>query len=676
MSLKIRPMLTASGALLATASLALAQSQLPYPLIANAPSIDAGSVTPAISAAKAGDAARARAYIANFSDPAARKLVLWELLDAAPETLSFAEADGALHDLSGWPHEARRIAAAEKQLATSGLAPSGIVAWFAGRPPATAQGALALASALNATGQIGAAADVIRLAWRTMSCDQDIQDAILARFSAVLTQADHAAREDMLLYGPQGPATQDMVRLLPGDQQALAFARMAVRGGDPNAQSLINALPPALQTSPGLAYERALNLRDHGQADAALALVGYLPDTLPQEAAERLWRHGNLADTALKAGDYQRAYQAAAHSGLTSGADAAEAEFEAGWLALTKLKDPKLADEHFVRLQAVGPTTLTQSRAFFWRGRAAEAMGDPLAAQLFYIQASHYQTAFYGQLAATKVGQATINLGHDPAITAADLTQFEGRDYIRAARLIYQNGSKDLYDAFIAGLSETLPSVADEAMLVDFTRGLGDQGLSMRVVRNAAKRGFILPERGYPIHTPPSSYDAPETAFVLGITRQESSFDPRARSGVGARGMMQLMPATAQVIAKRIGAGGGDLDDPDYNMRIGSAFLGQLVDQFGGSYVMAAAAYNAGPGRPPQWAAACGDPRSSSSDPLEFIECIPFSETRDYVMRVMEATQVYRARLNGGTAPNTLARDLKRGSYGYASLGPAVYAER
>lgn len=186
----------------------------------------------------------------------------------------------------------------------------------------------------------------------------------------------------------------------------------------------------------------------------------------------------------------------------------------------------------------------------------------------------------------------------------------------------------------------------------------------MRVVRNAAKRGFILPERGYPVRTPPMASEAPEPSLVLGITRQESSFDPLARSGVGARGMMQLMPATASVVARRAGYGYGSLDDPDYNMKVGSTYLGQLVSQFSGSYVMAAAAYNAGPGRPTQWAGLCGDPRSSSTDPLDFIECIPFSETRDYVMRVLEATQVYRARLNGGSAPITLANDLKRGSYG------------
>jgi soluble lytic murein transglycosylase len=185
-------------------------------------------------------------------------------------------------------------------------------------------------------------------------------------------------------------------------------------------------------------------------------------------------------------------------------------------------------------------------------------------------------------------------------------------------------------------------------------------------VRNAARRGIILPERGYPLRATPAGYSSPESAFVLGIVRQESSFDPMAHSGAGARGMMQLMPATAQAVANRLGVGGGDLYDATYNMTLGSAFLGQLVSQFDGSYVMAAAAYNAGPGRPPQWASTCGDPRSAATDPVNFIECIPFDETRNYVMRVLEATQVYRARLAGGAAPDTLAADLRRGGYGQA----------
>jgi soluble lytic murein transglycosylase len=241
--------------------------------------------------------------------------------------------------------------------------------------------------------------------------------------------------------------------------------------------------------------------------------------------------------------------------------------------------------------------------------------------------------------------------------------------------MLAEIGAKDTFKGFVVSLAETLPSGAEAALLVDLVRGYGDQDLSMKVVRTAAQHGFILPERGYPVRTPPTVAGAPETAFILGITRQESGFDPHVRSGAGAEGMMQLMPGTAAILARKLGYsyGGGRLDDPDFNMQLGSAYLGQLVDQFSGSYVMAAAAYNAGPGRPTEWSTYSGDPRATSTDPSDFIECIPFSETRNYVMRVLEATQVYRARLAGGSAPLTLAADLKRGGfngYGYTP-GPA-----
>jgi soluble lytic murein transglycosylase len=188
----------------------------------------------------------------------------------------------------------------------------------------------------------------------------------------------------------------------------------------------------------------------------------------------------------------------------------------------------------------------------------------------------------------------------------------------------------------------------------------------------AAQHGHILPERGYPIRAVPVAPDAPEAAIVFGITRQESGFDPHVHSPVGARGMMQLMPETAHAVARRIGErfSTGLLDEPDYNMRLGAAYLGQIIGNFGGSYVLATAAYNAGPGRSLDWAGYCGDPRSGTVDPVDFIECIPFSETRNYVMRVLEATMVYRARLNGGATRLSLYSDLKRGGYVYT--GPSL----
>ena len=636
---------------------------------------DRQAVATVFDAVRSRDGARIRGAMAEMSNPLARKIGLWALAEAAPDSMSFSEADNARRALAGWPRGDQRQMAAERQLSVSGMTPAALIAWFGSSEPQTIQGDLALAGGLRATGKADAANALIRKVWRTSVFDEDTQELILARYADALTVNDHIERADLLLYGPQGQAARDILRLLPSDQQALAEARMALRRDAPDARSLVDALPYAAQNSPGIIYERVLSLIAHGDAAAALPRVGSLPLSLPLEsAAERLWKHGALVVAALRSGDSAGAYAAAAHSALTSGADAADAQFYAGWIALTRLKNAKQADRHFAALQSIGRSPLTQSRALYWRGRCAEALGDPVGAQIFYGQSARYFTTFYGQLAASKTGISVVSLPKDPTVTAADRARFEALEPVRAARMLAEIGAKDALRTFVIGLSESLPTAGDEAQLVDLARGYGDQELSMRVVRNAAKRDLILPERGYPVRTPPAAFGAPEVPLILGITRQESSFDPKARSGAGARGMMQLMPGTAQVVARRLGLAYAtdELEDPNYNMQLGSAYLGQLVGQFSGSYVMASAAYNAGPGRPAEWSALCGDPRSSATDPVDFIECIPFSETRDYVMRVLEATQVYRARLNGGVAPNTLAADLKRGAYGYSPFTPQV----
>jgi soluble lytic murein transglycosylase len=630
---------------------------------------DARALTQVLEAARLGDAPRIRTLMDQFSNPLAHKIALWALIEANPDGMSYAELDGARRDLAGWPDASKRLAATEKVIEGGGLRPQGIIDWFAGADPTTPEGAMALAAAYQATGDSARAAEVIRHIWRTRSFDVGPQQTMISRFGAMLTADDYAAREDMLLYGVQGDASRALLGMLSPDQQLLAQTRMAIRQGGVTGQ-----VPDSLRASPGVAYELALAAQRRGDTSGALALIPRLPTALPdQDAQNRMWKlRKQLVIAALRSGDTHGAYRAAADSGVDKGADGAEAEFYAGWLALSRMHDAKLADEHFQKLQSIGASPITVSRALYWRGRAAEAMGDSVNAQLFYADGARYQTAFYGQLAAAKAGQTTINIGRDPEITAADRSRFEDREPIRAARMMADIGAKDSFKSFVMGIAETLPSAEEAAELVDMARNLGDQDLSMKVVRKAAQHGFILPERGYPMRTPPNVSGGAETAFVLGITRQESGFDPHARSGAGATGMMQLMPSTAHVLARRLGYGAGELEDADYNMTLGSAYLGQLVDQFSGSYVMAAAAYNAGPGRPTEWAGFCGDPRASSTDPADFIECIPFSQTRDYVMRVLEATEVYRARLAGGTAKLMIGPDLKRGGYGSSSYGHAA----
>jgi soluble lytic murein transglycosylase len=633
---------------------------------------DQALFTQGLAAARRGDISGAKSAISSLSDPTARKLVTWAMADVSSERLSFWDLDAARRDLAGFPRGARRQIAAERTLETSGKSPSEIVAWFGPDGPQSAQGAMALASAYRSLGRQADAAQLIRTWWTTKSFEADVQRTMLSRFTDVLTVEDHTRRADVLLYGAQGPAARDMINLLPAERQAAALTRISLRG---DSEAGYQTLTPADQMSPGVAFERAGFLRRRGRDSEAIALLGYAPkDVITAEHAERTWdERYRLTLSSIRAGDWRSAYQAAANTGLREGSDATEAEFYAGWIALNRLKDPVAAAQHFAAIERIGSSPITRGRALYWQGRAAEARRDTAAAETFYARAAEHGTTFYGQLAAEKLGMALV-LPKDPNPTAAERANFEGRDAVQAMRMLADQGQRDLFKVFALHLDDVLPNRVEQALLIDAIRGYGDQDTSMKAARGAAQRGFILADRAYPYRTPPSVSGAPEPALVLGITRQESGFDPAVRSGADARGMMQLLPSTASIVARRMGVGysASMLYEADYNMRLGSSFLGQLVNQFSGSYIMAAAGYNAGPGRPAAWVNMCGDPRAGSTDPLDFIECIPFSETRNYVMRVMENMTVYRAKANGGSAPITLSSDLKRGAYGYSAVPQAV----
>jgi soluble lytic murein transglycosylase len=619
-----------------------------------------------MAAARAGNLDQVRTAEAAVIQPVARKILEWTAADLMGNRLTFTEMDQARRDLQGWPRRANRQAWAERDIEASGLSPQQVVDWFRAGDPATAEGAMALASAYQQLGRPGDAQALIKHYWRDRAFEADAQRLMLVRFGAMLTVDDHIKRADTLLYGQQGPAARDMLALLPADQQAVDAARMALRSNASNAADLFAAVPLEHLHDPGLAVEHARYLYERDMGLQALPLLADFPKNLPEDAASRFWLlRRQLVNVAVQSGDYVSAYRAVDGHGLPPGADAADAEFLGGWIALTKLHDPVRAEQYFARLSVIGASPITISRALYWRGRAEDAMGDPIAAQSYYGQGAKYYTTFYGQLAAAKAGITELVLDKDPVATPLDRARFDAAELVQASRILALANDHTLYRSMLIAAADSLPTAGDEALLVDFAQANGDQDLVMRIVRLAAQRGLILPERGYPLREPPDTSPV-EAPYVLGIIRQESGFDARIRSGAGARGMMQLMPATARKLASRSGMRFNEtmLDDPDYNMRLGSGFLGDLVSEFDGSYVMATAAYNAGPGRPPQWVAACGDPRAASTDPVDYIECIPIGETRNYVMRVLENVQVYRARLNGGHAPLKLVTDLKRGGYG------------
>jgi soluble lytic murein transglycosylase len=376
------------------------------------------------------------------------------------------------------------------------------------------------------------------------------------------------------------------------------------------------------------------------------------------ESRDRRRRMGE----ALKRGDARAAYAAVnGHAQRPGSVAYAELESFAGWIALTKLRDPAAAERHFARLDAAVRSPVSKARAAYWRGRAAEAAGDPIGALQFYARGATYPTTFYGQLAAEKAGRSELVLAADPKADRTLRAAYAGSDLARAIRSLDAAGERGLLKVFALHAGDQVASAAELALLVDDLKALGEQETALLAYRRGARHGHVLLERGYPLVRPPRVDGGADAALVLAITRQESQFDPRVRSGADARGMMQILPSTGRLLARRVGLTWSDelLWDATANMRLGSRYLGDLSERFGGSYVLATAGYNAGPGRPASWVSYCGDPRSPAVDPIDFIECIPFGETRDYVMNVLANYQIYRARLNGGRAELTALESLR-----------------
>ncbi|WP_245159503.1 lytic transglycosylase domain-containing protein [Brevundimonas intermedia] len=626
-----------------------------------------------LAAARARDVFGAQSSMSQIRDASARKLVEWALIDTSGEQLSYADLARGQSDLAGWPRNESRRAAAEKVLDRSGMGADAALALMSDGKPTTVEGAIAYASALEQRGRQDEARALVRDWWRTRSFDDAPQSRILGQWGSWLTPSDHEARLNMLLLGPHGPATRSMVNLVSPDRAAIANTVMTLRSAySPDA--VIANLTPAQAADPAVVLERVRLLRSQNRQSEGFALLANLPPAPAHTAGDNtLWsERRNYFLDALQQGNWRAAYDAMNGHGFTSGDRMVDAEFFAGWVALTKLNQPEVAARHFEALRTASSTPITQGRAFYWLGRAAEARGERDAALAYYRNgAQHWQT-FYGQLAAEKAGMTTLQLPGEPVPSQSDIARFEGNEIVRATRILGETGETSLLRVFAYQLDNDLPTINDLALLMDLSRGYGEGFTAMMVGRAASQRGFVMPERMYPIRIPPQVGGAAPLEFTQAITRQESSFDPRARSGADARGMMQFLPSTASGVARRLGMGysAEQLWDPDYNMTLGSYHLGELMASNSGSMLLATVGYNAGPARSGQWVSRCGDPRGDATAAIDFIECAPFTETRNYMMRVMENMAVYKARLNGGTAPLTPSADISRGS----AAGPRPYA--
>jgi soluble lytic murein transglycosylase len=605
----------------------------------------------------------------NLSDPLAKKLVEWVILRSDDAGADFSRYAAFIAANPSWPSTVTLRRKAEALMFQERTEPAAVRAFFANYKPLSAKGRLALARALLLQGDRKSAETLVREVWRNDPFSEDVEAIVQQGFGDVLTRADHKARMDRRLYTADDTgAGVRAANRLAGNEPAIAKARIAMlgKGGD---KKLVEAVPAAARNDVGYKFARIQMLRREDKINEAAELMASVPNQLNGgHNLDEWWVERRLlARKLLDIGEPKKAYLVA-RDATPPDRDVyrAEHQFTAGWIALRFLNDPATAYAHFSRVAEGNDNPIALSRAAYWQGRAAEALKKTNEARAHYQEAAKYPTAYYGQIARAKAGLGELTLAA-PAIPADQRTKLAQLEVVRAAELLYAVDARDLVNTMLADLGDKLEDTGALLMLAEVASRHQDARGMLLVGKLALARGYPLEQAAFPTVGVPN-YEpvgpAVEPAIVYSIVRQESWFNPRTVSSANALGLMQVTPPAGRYVAKKFNVTFDQkrlLTDMSYNVQMGAAELGDVIKDYRGSYILAFAAYNAGRGRVKEWVGRYGDPRDPKVDPIDWVERIPFAETRNYVQRVMENVQVYRVRFGGGS--NLLIEaDLRRGS--------------
>lgn len=600
--------------------------------------------------------------LAQQAGGVAADIIEWQRLRAGGPDALLGDYESFLARRPDWPGLALLAQKGEEAVARS-TTPSRVIAYFDKRAPATGTGAIALVSALKAAGRPKDAESAAFRAWSEMRLSPEDEAALMGLEGPALVIAHEVRLDNLLWEGRLAEARRMLPRVSP-DWRALAEARIALQAGDDGVNARISAVPASLADDPGLAYDRFVWRMKRDRYDDAAALILEHSDSARHLGRPEAWaeRRLLLSRWLMRNGKEREAYRVAARHDLTRGSAYADLEFLSGFIALRKLDDPDTALKHFSNLRDGVSTGISVSRALYWQGRAFEAKGDSASARTAYTQAAKHQTAYYGLLASERLGQDL-----DSAILSQARPQdwrqaaFVRSSVYQAARQLMAAGDRQQAKRFLLHLAEKADATQLDQM-ADMALSLGQPHVALLLAKRAAERGQILPRAYYPVPDLVPDGVAVSRALALAISRRESEFDPEVISHAGARGLMQVMPGTAKMMAPKAGLPYDSTrltSDPAYNVSMGTTYLRQLVDEFGPSIALVAAGYNAGPGRPRQWMDQFGDPRREDVDVVDWVETIPFNETRTYVMRVTESVVIYRAKLKGAVGPVRITPELK-----------------
>lgn len=580
-----------------------------------------------------------------------RQILTWSVALSRDPAISSTDIAEAMSQLQNWPGLDRLEAARERALYREEPSPKQVIDSFTATHPLTFEGMVMLARAYLASDDPDAAQALLAPYWRIERLTGSQEDLVIREFGSLLSADDHRFRVEHMLYTDRLPSAQRIAHL--ANATALVSAWLAVERNEAKAADLISAVPE-MQRSPIWHFLHARHLRRTGNySEAANVLLNVDPEESAKVDPDAWWIERRvLSRELLDIKEDELAYRVAVAQTGGTPATRADAEFHAGWYALRFMDDPVTAVKHFRQIAEIADGPISSARAHYWIGRAADAGAPYVNAIEHYGKAAQHGTTFYGQIAAAKLKRPTLE-STSPDATPAQRLEFADREPVRAILRLQEQGYHERAAILYRDLADEVATAEELAQLVKMAEQDEKHYLALRLAKAGSARGLAVGGLTHPVGAIPkgTSLSGAGEALAYAIARQESEFNVGAVSGAGARGLLQIMPDTAREMARKSGLPFSALrltSDAGYNATLGTAYLDDQLARFEGSYILTFIGYNAGPRRATQWVERYGDPRGKPvEEVIDWVERIPFTETRGYVQRVMENYQVYKMQLTG-----------------------------
>ena len=595
-----------------------------------------------------------------------KDLVTWMYLKEPSNNLTFQDYKKFIDKNPEWPRINRLRYLAEHKINFKNVKPKEVLKFFEKKEPLSGYGKIKLGEAFLTKGNTKKAHDLIAEGFKTANLSSVEHRYLNKKFRNLLTKEDYIERAKYLAWEQDFYELRRTLRYLPSGYKELYFARFALMTRSYGVDSAIAKVPAQFKNDIGLQFDRAKWRRKRGRYDSALEIINNLPQDPKLLVKPDLWFKEKfiIARSRINKKRFAEAYGLLINHGVLDSGNLAEAEWHAGWLALRFLNKPEAAVQHFKTMHEGVNYPISKSRAAYWVGKAYEQLGKDQNAKDWYKKSSVFNTTFYGQLASAKINKNDFKVKNSYTFSEEDYKKLLKTDLARAVILLSELDMTQKGKDILRHLGSEERSIKEQVLAGKLSQQVGRLDFAIQIAKQTSYQNKNLLELNYPIIETPkvvSKRTILPQEVILSLIRQESEFDRDANSWVGAKGLMQIMPATGRLVSKQAGlrySRSRLIEDEFFNLQLGCYYISGLNDEFNGAIYMAFAGYNAGPHRVRRWVKRFGDPRKGEIDPIDWIELIPFTETRNYVQRVIENIQVYKYVINKKTVNNNIEKML------------------